>query len=209
MNSPFLSNDKLNFQCVTVASVDLIKLPLIDILTNSIKPVDLYRKISSCTNLKQGNSKLSHDQLRICYISPPDSPDYSRFDVALLYKLIRNLCSLPSPTQGWGNTPQATDIQISDDIERLRLFRNNYHAHAKSAAISDSVFGDIWRNLYDVITRIQTNIHGSMDYQKEMLKIKSFKFTLQQFEMCKFMLEAYLKLQTDDTGKKQIKTYLA
>lgn len=50
---------------------------------------------------------------------------------------------------------------------------------------------------------------GAWIIKKKMLKIKSFKFTLQQFEMCKFMLEAYLKLQTDDTGKKQIKTYLA
>lgn len=201
MNSPFLSNDKLNFQCVTVASVDFIKLPLIDILTNRIKPVDLYSKISLCTNLLQGKSKLSHDQHVICYISPPGIPDYSRFDVTLLYKLIRNLCPLPSPTQGWGNTPQATDTQISDDIERLRLFRNNYHAHAKSAAISDSVFEYIWKNLHDVITRIQTNIHGSMDYHKELLDIKSSKFTLQHFETCKFLLEAYLKLQTDDKGK--------
>lgn len=204
MNSPSLSNDRLNFQCVTVASVDFIKLPLIDIMTNNITPVDLYRKISSCKNLKQGNSKLSPDQRLICYISPPGIPDYSRFDVTLLYKLIRHLCSLPSPTQGWGNPPQTTDTRISDDIERLRMFRNNYYAHAKSAAISDSVFRDIWRNLNDVITRIQPKIHGSMDYQIELLDIKSSKYTAKHYEDCKFLLEALLKLQSDGTGKKQI-----
>lgn len=175
MNSPSLSNDRLNFQCVTVASVDFIKLPLIDIMTNNITPVDLYRKISSCKNLKQGNSKLSPDQRLICYISPPGIPDYSRFDVTLLYKLIR-----------------------------LRMFRNNYYVHAKSAAISDSVFRDIWRNLNDVITRIQPKIHGSMDYQKELLDIKSSKYTAKHYEDCKFLLEALLKLQSDGTGKKQI-----
>lgn len=201
MTTPFVSNDKHNFQCVTVASVNFIKLPLIDILTKNIKPVDLYRKISSCKDLLQGKIKLRYDQRQVCYITPPGIPEYSRFDVTLLYKLIRHLCSLPSPTQGWGNTPQTTDTRISDDIERLRMFRNNYYAHAKSAAIPDSEFGTIWMDLNDVITRLQTNLHGSIDYQKELLDIKSYKCTIQHFETCKVLLEAYLKFQTDDKGK--------
>lgn len=146
MASSFLSNDVRNFQCVAVASVDLIKLPLRDILTSHIKPTDLFQKIKSCSTLN-----LRQEQLKICLAQPTD---YNSFDVSLLYTLIRNLCSLPSPTQGWGKEPNSTDTQISDDIERLRLFRNNYYAHAESARISECLFKDIWRNLKLAIKRI-------------------------------------------------------
>lgn len=93
------SNGKRNFQWITVASVGLIKLPLIDILASYIKPVDLFLKIKLCSTLK-----LRPDQRKICLIQPPGIPDYNKFDVALLYTLIRNLCCLPCPAQGWGKS---------------------------------------------------------------------------------------------------------
>lgn len=196
------SNDKRNFQWITVASVELIKLPLIDILASYIKPVDLYQKITSCSTLK-----LRPDQRKICLIQPPDIPDYNIFDVTLLYKLIRNLlvCCLPFPAQGWGFEPKTTDIQISDDIERLRLFRNNYHAHAKSASVPDIEFEDVWRNLKFVIKRIacNSNIICNTDYEKELRDIERSICTEYQLETCRILLEAHagLQKQTDSKGK--------
>lgn len=101
MSSPYSSNDKRNFQCVTVASVDFIKLPLRDILKSHIKPEDLFKKINLCSTLK-----LRPDQLKICLIPPPGVPDNNIFDVTLLCTLIRNLYSLPCPGQGWKMNPR-------------------------------------------------------------------------------------------------------
>lgn len=47
-------DDQRNFAGVTIASVDLIKLPLIDILESRIKPVDLYKKINLHSNILSG-----------------------------------------------------------------------------------------------------------------------------------------------------------
>lgn len=190
------SNDKRNFQLVTVASVDLIKLPLIDILASHIKPENLFEKIQSCSTLK-----LLPDQQKFCLIQPP-GPDYNTFDVTLLYTLIRNLCCLPSPAQGWGKEPKATDTEISDDIERLRLFRNNYHAHASSASISDAVFRDVWRNLKLVINRFDLKIRCNKDYEEELIKIERSKFTEYQLETCRIILDALAinQKQTDSKG---------
>lgn len=185
MASSCLSNDKRNFQCVAVASVDLIKLPLRDILANNIKPTDLSQKIKSCSTLN-----LRQEQLKICLVQPPD---YNLFDVSLLYTLIRNLCSLPNPAQGWGKEPKATDTQISDDIERLRLFRNNYYAHAKSAEISDTVFKDIWKDLRLTINRIQSTFN--VDYEDELIRIEQWKYTLAHWEECMTLLNAYASKQ--------------
>lgn len=191
------SNDKRNFQCITVASVNLIKLPLIDILTSHIKPTDLPQKIKECLTLK-----LLPDQRKLCLIKPPDLPDYNIFDVALLYTLIRNLCCLPCPAQGWGEKPKATDTEISDDIERLRLFRNNYYAHASSASISDGEFEDVWRNLKLVIKRFDLKIRCNKDYEEELIKIERSKFTEYQLETCRIILDALAinQKQTDSKG---------
>lgn len=199
------SNDKRNFQCVTVASVDVIKLPLRDILTSHIKPEDLFKTIKSCSTLK-----LRPDQLKICFIQPPGVPDYNKFDVTLLYTLIRNLCSLTCPAQGWGNEPRATDTQISDDIERLRLFRNNYYAHAESAGISDAVFEDVWKILKLVFKRIQPKTGCSVDYEEELIKIERSKFTDYQLDTCRILLDAFANMQKqiDSRGKSQMYIHL-
>lgn len=190
------SNDTRNFQCVTVASVDVIKLPLRDILASHIQPKDLLQKIQSCSTLK-----LRQVQLKLCFVPPPDVPDYNKFDVTLLYTLIRNLCSLPCPAQGWGNEPKATDTQISDDIERLRLFRNNYYAHAESAVISDAVFEDVWKNLKLVFRRIQPKTGCSVDYEEELISIERSKFTDYQLDTCRILLDAFANMQKQTDGR--------
>lgn len=157
---------------ITVASVDFIKLPLIDILGNRIMPVDLYKEINSPhSTLLSGKYKLNQSQLNLCFLQPSAKPDYSKFDVTLLYTLIRNLCPSLKPTKGWGTQPDDTDIKTGDDIERLRLFRNNYYAHADSAAISDTDFKDIWKKLKSIINRMQSNSGCSVNYEQELLKI--------------------------------------
>lgn len=191
MTSSCSSNEKRNFQCVTLASINFIKLPLIDILASEIKPVDLFNKIKSCSTLK-----LTQEQLNTCRISPPD---YNSFDVTLLYTLIRNLCSLPRPAQGWGKEPKATDTQISDDIERLRLFRNKHHAHATTAEISENEFIDIWSNLKLVINRIQSNYNK--DYKEELKKIEQLKFSNCNLAIYSVILDAYANKQNHADGE--------
>lgn len=205
------SKDQQNFECITVASVDLIKLPLKNILESHIKAVDLFKGINSCPALLTGKYKLRQDQLKLCFLQPPAIPDYRNFDVTLLYTLVRNLCPSLKPTNGWGKEPDDADIQIGDDIERLRLFRNNYHAHADSTAISDAEFKDIWKNLNSVVNRIQKYMYSkghNVDYKQELSKIESSKIEKDHLESCKLLLEALMNIQkhTDEKGKKALTT---
>lgn len=199
--SSIAAND--NFNCVIKACLELINLPLIDILASRVKDVDLFNKINSCQTLLSGRNQLRTDQLKICFLTPPAKPDYRQFDVTLLYKLIRNLCPLLRPTQGWGNEPQPTDTQLGDDIERLRLFRNTYYAHTVSKSISDPEFDILWKDLKSVIRRIQSKCQTvcSVSYERELIEIKNSKFTHGYLKKCEILLEAFLKLQTDERGK--------
>lgn len=189
-----LTDDRRNFHCVTVASVDLIPPVLRDILTSHIQPVNLYKQI------KLKNLNVRKEQQAICFIPPASGvPDYNKFDVTLLYTLIRNLCHLPCPAQGWGNPegPEATDTQISDDIERLRLFRNKYYAHRISAKISDNEFKDIWGNLTSAISRIQSRYN--VDYKDEVIRIEQSKYTLCHWQECVKILDALAGKQNQNT----------
>lgn len=189
------SKEKHNFQCVTEASLDLITLALNDILLFQIKPEDLFLKITS----SDLSGRLRSDQLKLCYFPPPVLPDYSKFDVSLSYTLIRNLCPGLEPTRGWGNEPAPKDTQIGDDIERLRLFRNNNFAHLSSAAIPDDTFKELYKTLKSVFERLKSHPGCSVDYEQELIEIKSSKFRYEKWEICRGFCETYM--ERDKRGK--------
>lgn len=201
MTSTCTAATKHNLNCVVKASLELINLPLIDILATYVKDVDLFNEINSCQTLLSGKNKLLTVQQKICYLTPPDVPDYKKFDVTLLYKLIRNLCPL-RPTKGWGYEPNITDTLLGDDIERLRLFRNNC-THAVSQTIPDTEFESLWNDLKSVIRRIQSNGRTvcSVNYEQELIAIEKYKFTHDYLEKCEVLLKAFLELQTNERGK--------
>lgn len=190
-----------NFTCFAIACVDIIKLPLIDILTDCIEPKELYNEIKKSSSLSIGKNKLPPEQLKRCSVLPPHQPIYEKFDVSLLYTLIRNLCPSFKPTQGWGTEPKTTDTQVGDDIERLRLFRNNYYGHADSTELPDGDFENLWKELKSVIKRLQTKKWSKTDYEEELRKVGNQRFTRRDWEKYKSYLEVTLRLWKQAEGK--------
>lgn len=192
-----------NFTCFAIACVDIIKLPLIDILTDCIKPVNLCNELRKSSSLTTGKNKLLQDQLKKCFPPTPDPPKYKDFDVSLLYTLIRNLCPSLKPTQGWGTEPKNADTQVGDDIERLRLFRNNYYGHAESTKLPDGEFEDLWKKLKSVIQRLQvyTKKWSTTNYEEELEQIEKKRFTSEDREKYKYFLEVTLNLWKHAEGR--------
>lgn len=62
MTSETLSPTQLNFARFSILCVDIITLPLKDILDKSVKPADLYNRIKACPPLLTGIYKLNPDQ---------------------------------------------------------------------------------------------------------------------------------------------------
>lgn len=171
MESSDLTKAEYNFVCVTLVCKDVLKLPLIDVLTHYISPIELYKKIRSCSMLITGKNKLSPDQLKCCFLQPPLLPDYKTFDFPLLYELIRHLCPSLKPTQGWGIEPKCTDTLIGDDIERLRLL--SICMFFCSTQVSDGKFEDFLDSVRNVVRRFQnlTKNWSNFNYEEEMKKI--------------------------------------
>lgn len=174
MTSTILSSKQLNFAQISIVCVDILKQCLIDILDIHIKPKDLSKEIHLSHSLKGGKDKLNSAQRDLCCFSSLGVPDYSKFDVTLLYRLIRHLCPTLKPSKDWGKEPNTTDLTIGDDIERIRLFRNKHYAHAESAKIPDNEFTDLWNEGKSLIHRIQifTTANGyTTDYGLMLTKI--------------------------------------
>lgn len=169
-----LSNEQLNFARLAIACLDVIKLPLIDILHLNVKADELLAKIEANQTLKKGRFRLNSKEKKKCCIQPPDKPDYSQFDVTLLCKLISHLCPSIQPRQGWGVEPSDGDTGLGDDIVRIRVLRNEVFAHAASAEIDNVTFKDIWDDIERVLTRIQTSTPGckSVDYVVKLQTVK-------------------------------------
>lgn len=169
-----LSNKQLNFARLAIACLDVIKLPLIDILHLNVKADELLKKIEANQTLKEGRFRLNSKEKEKCCIQPPDIPDYSQFDVTLLCKLISHLCPSIQPRQGWGVEPSKEDTGLGDDIVRIRVLRNEVFAHAASAEIDDAKFDDIWDDIKRVLTRIQTSTSDckSVDYVVKLQTVK-------------------------------------
>lgn len=182
-----LSKDEQRFTCVALVCVDFLQLPLIDILANKIKPPDLFNKLSACSKLVNGK-QLTLEQRKLCFLKPPNIPDYTKFDITLLYKLLRNLCFSLTPQQDWGKEPKANDMAIVHDIERLRMFRNGF-AHASSSEFTEDKFEKNWKDLKSVIQRIQnftSSIGCKTNYIDRLKKIKTREFGYDDLE--KYML---------------------
>ncbi|XP_062578447.1 uncharacterized protein LOC134240372 [Saccostrea cucullata] len=197
MASTLLSRYQQNFTRLGIACVDDIKFVFKDILKSQIKPTDLENAINSCPKLTMGNQKLRSDQLRICRVPPPQIPDYDMFDVSLLYKLIRNLCPNLKPTNGWGSTPGINDLQIGDDIERLRLVRNEMFAHLESSEIPDAKFLSCWKELKGIIQRAQVfmaSLGYSVNYEERLAITEKSDFGREDMEKYKQFLEGILIL---------------
>jgi hypothetical protein len=84
---------------------------------------------------------------------------YRNFDITLLYTLLRNLkcLNITAPTQGWGtsNMPGNGETTLGDDIERIRLIRNNIWGHVAVPSLSEKESQDLWSIISGVCSRMQ------------------------------------------------------
>lgn len=170
-------------------SIDVIKVVFVDILKHFVRPCDLMCKIKR-SNLLQG-PMLRGDQYKLCCIA-----DYNKFDITLLYILIRHLCPIPEPTQRWGHEPSPMNINIGDDIERLRCFRN-YFLRVDVTEISDKELRTILSNLKHVMERIYTFTRewSRYNYVEELSKNDVFRYGREDRDMCKYFLRFTFRLR--------------
>ena len=62
--------------------------------------------------------------------------------------------------------PSQNEITIGDDIERIRMIRNNVFGHVSEAAVPETEFKEYRSMIFDICTRMQTLLNK--DYVKQL-----------------------------------------
>lgn len=187
-----LQPEEKNFVSLSFAAVDQIPKVLRFLLKNQIQETDIYREIYASEELKVGKNKLNQKQRELCFKPTPFVPNYDYFDTSLLYKLIRNLCPALKPTGGWGVEPNVTCKNIGDDIERLRIFRNDMFAHLTSVKVSNSDFKQEWSKLESIFENIEKKMTGGVSvvtFKENLKNIKTRVFKAEDMGAIKTRLE--------------------
>ncbi|XP_062596132.1 uncharacterized protein LOC134257546 [Saccostrea cucullata] len=173
-----LSSAERNFIIFGFAIMEEVPKILQILLSIKIKASDLKQVIQRTPMLIRPRG----DQLRLL-ASKEEDPDYKTFDISLLYLLLRNLCPDYKPTAGWGKMPRLEDNSIGDDIERLRVLRNDAFAHVASTKMTDATFLKQWGNLNQICERMEDNINRlghDLQYTNELQKIYKKKVSREE-----------------------------
>lgn len=137
-----------------------------DVLKKEISPADLEKKVRAyVTNTKK--PQINKHQEALVY-----GHDYSKFDVTLLYFLLRNVCSIQPHSNNWGKNPSHGDKSVSANIERVRLIRNEY-GHNSETSISDTDFKQKYQDIKDIVQELEKNLGSSTKYQDEVKELET------------------------------------
>ena len=119
------------------------------------------------------------------------------FDLSLLYIVIRSVCCIPQPTNGWGSSPETDDRSLAANIERIRIY--GIKVLEISEEINDTDFQHIWQNLRTTIDEIQKQVLNKDTYAEAVNELLSHKHIstryINRFQRLKgenFVLNAYL-----------------
>ena len=108
------------------------------------------------------------------YPSPGVCGKSTDFDITLLFKLFRNICSLAPPVTGWDILPNTTDHSREADLVRIKFYRNEVYGHSNDMEIADARFDDLWTEIGEALLRIACSISGAKkdEWEKAINKFR-------------------------------------
>ena len=161
------SGGRTRFCRLSLVIIEELTQILRDLLLNEVCPTQILNEV----NRKNILHTLRPEQVVV--INNANTRGYLDFDITLLYTLLRNVCqNITPPSQRWGvsTMPSSNEVTVGDDIERIRLIRNNVFGHVSTAAISETEFQECWSTISGVCTRMQALLNK--DYVKMLQDAK-------------------------------------
>ena len=128
----------------------------------SLPAVLLNPTIKSNLKKLKGQKVLTQPEYNCLYF--PLSGAYVKstdFDISLLCKLLRAMCSLTPPATGWNSLPNSTDHSLEADLVRIKFYRNKIYGHNHSMEITNPDFENLWMEVSEALLRIAGGISSA------------------------------------------------
>ena len=147
---------KQNFQRVTRLLITGGTTLLREIFDQLCPPSNLPTRLQNPATEKQlKTAKLTKPQWDCLYPSPGVYGKSTDFDVTLLFRLLRTICSLTPPATGWDALPTSTDPSLEADLVRIKYYRNSVYGHVRqNMEITDNEFPRLWQEISEALLRI-------------------------------------------------------
>ncbi len=151
---------KTNFQRVARLLVSGGTTLLREIFDQLCPPSNLPTILKNTATKKQLNTaRLCKSQWDCLYPSPGVYGKSVEFDVTLLFKLLRTICSLSPPATGWDALPTGTDHSLTADLARIKYYRNSVYGHVnQNMEITNDEFPLRWQEISEVLVRVAGQI---------------------------------------------------
>ena len=162
------TDEKANFQRLTRLLM-LGGLALLKEVFDSIHPPPNFPAVLSNPVIKtqlqtlRRNRVLTHPEWN-CLYNPSGPGTYGKstdFDISLLCKLLREICSLTPPATGWDILPNSTDHSLEADLARIKFYRNKIYGHNHSMEITNADFEKLWMEISEALLRIASSISSA------------------------------------------------
>ena len=124
-------------------------------------PADLPVKLADpAVQAQLRGARLTQPERDCLYPSPGVYGKSSDFDITLIFKLFRTICSLTPPPgpKGWDVLPNSTDQSLVADLVRIKYYRNEIYGHRHTMEIPENKFVRLWKEISEPLVRIATNI---------------------------------------------------
>lgn len=97
---------------------------------------------------------LNEHQWRLLF-PPTGNPSSSRFDITLLFCLLRSISGLSPPVTGWREMPLTLDHSLEADIVRIKFFRNQFFHGERDliSGVDTPTFSTLSRELCSIYRR--------------------------------------------------------
>ncbi|XP_032237000.2 NACHT, LRR and PYD domains-containing protein 14 isoform X2 [Nematostella vectensis] len=116
---------------------------------------------------------------------PPSGsqPNAKKYDITLLFCLLRNICNLTPPltTLSWDVLPPSTDTTKEANMCRLKWYRNKIFAHVKSTELKEGDFLQCWSEISKAIVNLGGVTEGEVDALKDAPLGEEYKNVLEDW----------------------------
>ena len=170
-----ITQEHLNHARVCNALVTVCAEGLRDILLSHVPPnySNFYQLLLANGPYLTAQKMFRQDQINIMFPDPRGryTGTVDQFDITLLYSLIRNISSVPTPVTGWGKPPDDNprDTSLAANTERIRLCRNRVSGHSIDGKLDDQTFKEYWKEICMIMSDIEQslNVKGYQDALKQ------------------------------------------
>ena len=157
-------------------------------------PSDLPTKLTDPATKNQLRKTLIKPQLDQLYPSPGVYGESKDFDISLLSKLITTICPLTPPLTGWNDLPNSTDLSLSADIVRIKVYRNEISHKYHKMEIGNDEFPTFWNEIKEALIRIARYIStAAEEWEKAIDELLNDPLTPEAELNAKELQEWYLK----------------